>query len=342
MGIYRTHLIIDQRDSLKIKKLKLDNAKLILVKEPSNCFWEAKDGMSFGHYIGGRDPKLARKDEIPQLELLIEAVSEEKAEDLLSIIHGGMLLAYPEPGLTTNFVFLTEYNEKQNEWYSKKPFINYLKRIEHVGFGCQIASLAVKDKQLIYAIEKYKVSLELSSFTPKSADPMYGQAFDNYDIKHSYHTRSAFAIVSAFSVIEEFGLEVRSSSTNPRFLNNETGEWNPKVLKNITERLIQANIDSQLTFDWIYRGEPTKIELETKPLFGVDSKWIVYHKDVRDKTLTFPEAIHHASYLRNFIASHKFKELTQYISPYDVNNVQLLARQLIIRKMKMWKTMMTD
>ncbi|MDP2524870.1 hypothetical protein [Maribacter dokdonensis] len=342
MGIYRTHLIIDQSDSLKIKKLKIDNAKFILAQEPSNCFWEAKDGRSFGHYMGGRDPEFARKDEIPQVELLIETESKEKAEDLLSIIHGGMLLAYPEPGLTTNFVFLKEYIEDENKWYTKKPFSNYLKRIEHVGFGCQIASLAVKDKKLIYAIEKYKVSLELASFTPKSADPRYGQVFDNYDLKHSYHTRSAFAIVSAFSIIEELGLEIRSSSANPRFLNNETGEWNPKVLKNINDRLTEANIDKKLTFDWIYRGEPTKIELETKPLFGVDSKWIVYHEDVRDKTLTYPEAIHHASYLRNFIASHKFKELTQYISPYDVNNVQLLARQLIIRKMEMWETMMAN
>jgi hypothetical protein len=342
MGVYRTHLIISQKDSKKIEKLKLDDFRFILKEEPSSCYWEGKDGKSFGHYTGGRDPQFAHKDEIQQMELLIEADSEEKAEDLLSIIHGGMLLAFPEPGLTLNFVHLKEYIEEQNSWYNEEPFINYLMRLENVGFGCQIATKAINDKQLIYAIEKYKVSLELASFTPKSADPRYGQVFNNYDIKHSYHTRSAFAIISAFSVIEELGLEVRSSSTNKRFLNNENGEWNPKVLNNILERLKEANINEDLTFDWIYRGEPTKIEQEIKPLFGIDSKWINYGKDVRDKTLTFPEAIHHASYLRNFIASHKFKELTQYISPYEVNNVQLLARQLIIRKIKMWETMLND
>jgi hypothetical protein len=342
MGIYRTHLIVNQKDSLKIKSLSIDNVTFKFINEPSNCYWEGKDGKSFSHYSGGKKKELQNTDEIPQLELLIEADSEEKAEDLLSIIHGGMLLAYPAPGLTTNFVFLKEYIEEQNEWYNENPFISYLQRLDNVGFGCQIASIAIKNKQLIYSIEKYKVSLELASFTPKSADPMYGQVFENYDIKHSYHTRSSFAIVSAFSVVEELGLEVRSSSVNPRFVNNETGEWNPKVLKSITKRLRESNINEDLTFDWIYRGEPTKIEKETKPLFGVDSQWIVYHKDVRDKTLTFPEAIHHASYLRNFIASHKFKELTQYISPYDVNNVQLLARQLIIRKIKMWETMLNN
>lgn len=340
MRIYRTHLIITQKDSLKIMNLTLDNFRFILNEEPSECYWQSKDGKSFSHYMGGRKPKFAQKNDIPLMELLIEAESEEKAEDLLSIIQGGMLLAYPEPGLISNFVFIKEYIEEQNSWYKKNPHINYLKKIENVGFGCQIASKVIEDKQLIYAIEKYKVSIELASFTPKSAHPMYGQVFENYDIKHNYHTRSAFAIVSAFSVIEELGLEVRSSSVNKRFLNNKTGEWNPKVLNNINKRLVKANIGTDLTFDWIYRGEPTKIEQETMPLFGIDSEWITYGKDVRDKTLTFPEAIHHASYLRNFIASHKFKELTQYISPYDVNNLQLLARQLIIRKMKMWETML--
>jgi hypothetical protein len=342
MKIYRTHLILNQKDSKKIMNLKLDKFRFILIEEPSECYWESKDGRSFSHYIGGREPQFVQKNDIPLMELLIEAESEEKAEDLLSIIQGGMLLAYPEPGLISNFGFIKEYIEEQNSWYKEKTHINYLKKIENVAFGCQIASKVVEDKQLIYAIEKYKVSIELASFTPKSADPMYGQVFENYDIIHNYHTRSAFSIISAFSVIEELELEVRSSAVNKRFLNNETGEWNPKVLKNINERLVKANIGTDLTFDWIYRGEPTKIEQETKPLFGIDSKWITYGKDVRDKTLTFPEAIHHASYLRNFIASHKFKELTQYISPYDVNNLQLLARQLIIRKMKMWEIMLND
>lgn len=342
MGIYRTHLIVDKKDSLTISKLKLARIKLILKDEPSSCFWDVDGGTIITHYSPPKKPVVSNLSAIPMMELLIEAESEETAENLLSLIHGGILLAYPEPSNTLNFVHLIEYKENDNKLYNEQPFFSYLKKIENIGFGCRIASIALENKQLTYSIEKYIVSLGLTSFTPKSADPIYGQVFENYDIKHSYHTRSAFAIVSAFSIIEELGLEVRSSSTNPRFLNNQTGEWNPKVLNNITERLTKSNIDDTLTIDWIYRGKPTKIEKETKPLFGFDSKWIDYHKDVRDKTLTFPEAIHHASYLRNFIASHKFKELTQYISPYDVNNVQSLARQLIIRKMKMWKIMLDD
>lgn len=129
---------------------------------------------------------------------------------------------------------------------------------------------------------------------------------------------------------KELGLDIRSSNKKLRFTNNETGEWNSIVLSDINKRLNDSGITSDKTFDWIYRGKPTSIEKEIKPFFGFDSKWIVYGEDVRDQTLTFPEAIHNASYLRNFIAAHKFNELTQCISPYDVFNIQSLARELIL------------
>ena len=339
MEIFRTHLIINNTDSKRIKNLELPNSSFILKNEPSNSYWESKDGKCFTHYFGGRTPEFSRDDQIPQKELLIEAETEDIAENLLSIIHGGMLLAYPEPDLTNNFVFLTPYKEDKDRLYAEPPFINYLKRLENIGFGCVFASIAVMDKSLIYAIEKYKISLELASFTPHSADPKYGQVFDNYDLKHNYQTRSAFAIISAFSVIEELGLEVRSSSKNPRFLNPDKGEWNPSVLGNIQDRLREIGITDDLTFDWVYRGLPTRIEQEIKPFFGFDSEWVIYGEEIRDKTLSFPEAIHNASFLRNYIAAHKFNDLTQYISPYDVFNLQLLARQLILIKMNLWESM---
>lgn len=198
----------------------------------------------------------------------------------------------------------------------------------------------IHDKECCYALEKYKLSLELHSFSPHSADPIYGQVFDHYDFKKQTHTRSAFAIISAFSVIEELGLEIRSSAKNPRFLNPDKGEWNPKVLDNVQSRLSNIGIDKTSTFNWIFRGEQTKVEKDFKPYFGYDSEWTEYRDNVRDKTLTFAEAIHNASYLRNFIASHKFNELTEFISPYDVFNLQCLARKLILERLGVWEIML--
>lgn len=330
MTKYRTHLIVNHKDAEVINKLKFQNYSLILQNEPTSCFWECTDRRSYIYVTGGANPKDVEDNEIRQYELIIESESEEHAEDLLSIIHGGMLLAYPEPSLTSSFTFITEIDTTNEEKYLEDPFRNYFQRFENLGFGCQLANVIIGDRQGIYALEKYKISLELSSFTPHSANPIYGQVFDHYNIQHQNHARSAF------SVIEELGLEIRSSSKNPRFTDADNGTWNEKVLKDIQQRLEKSGLSSELTFDWIYRGSPTRIENKIKPFFGFESQWVDYGEEVRDKTLTFPEAIHNASYLRNYIAAHKFNELTQYISPYDVFNIQGLARQLILRKLGLW------
>jgi hypothetical protein len=82
--------------------------------------------------------------------------------------------------------------------------------------------------------------LKLDWFTPHSAAPSYGQIFTNSYIDYEYHVDAAFAIVAAFSVIEELGLEVRSSRENPRFVGAAKDEWNPQVKKKfrISARLL--------------------------------------------------------------------------------------------------------
>jgi hypothetical protein len=313
------------------------NFNLEYLPEPTNCYWETATGETYYSY--GKDflKEFTDKSEQQQSELIINAENEEIAKNALSLIKGGILLAFPAPNNILTDLFASEFKETDSDYY--KTGLNLFRKIENTGFGCQVLEKIIGDRKCSYALEKYKVSLELVSFNPLSADPRYGQVFDHYDYKKQTHTRSAFAIISAFSVIEELGLEIRSSAKNPRFLNPEKGEWNPKVLDNIEKRLNTIGIDKSSTFDWIFRGEKTEVEKNFKPYFGYDSQWTKFGESVRDKTLTFPEAIHNASYLRNFIASHKFKELTEFISPYDVFNVQCLARKLILESLGMWEIM---
>jgi hypothetical protein len=340
MTNFRTHLIINLKDSKLVDTLDFSETNFTLEyrPEPTNCYWEVEKGEIY--YTGGKDllEDFSDRVEYPQNELIINAENEDIAENALSLLKGGILLAYPNPSTTLLKLFVSEFKETDSEYYKKGT--NYFQKIENIGFGCQILEKIINNKECCYALEKYKVSLELYSFSPHSADPMYGQVFDHYNYKKQTHTRSAFAIISAFSVIEELGLEIRSSAKNPRFLNPEKGEWNPKVLENIQRRLNSIGIENTWDFDWIFRGEQTKVEKDFKPYFGYDSEWTKYGDKVRDKTLTFPEAIHNASYLRNFIASHKFKELTEFISPYDVFNLQCLARKLILENLGFWKMML--
>jgi len=339
MKKFRTHLIVNNKDSDKIRSLTFTNIKLELITEPTKVYWESKDGRSSSMHFYRTDPKKIQADEIPMNELLVEAENEQQVEDFISVLQAGMLLGFPDGSLAENFPIITEYKEENNSLYLNSDFAAWFKKFGDVAFGCSIAERIIMDNQIVYALEKYKTSLGLISFNPHSADPRYGQVFDHYDIKREYHTKAAFAIIAAFSVIEELGLEIRSSQKKRRFLNPDAGQWNPEVLDDIKERLVKSNIPEKLTFDWIYRGRPTKIEEEIKPYFGIDSEWTKYGKEVRDKTLTIPEAIHNTSYLRNYIAAHKFNEFTQYLSPYDIFNTQMLARVLILHRLSMWQYM---
>ncbi len=228
-------------------------------------------------------------------------------------------------------------DEFDSKIYTDQAFHSSFKRFNHVGYGCYVLNKSYGDDSIQYAIEKYKLSLEINSMTPHSANPKYGQMFDHYNVDKRYHTSGAFAIIAAFSAVEELGLEIRSSPKKHRFIDNEKGVWNPTVLNDLKERLEKIGITQENTFDWIFRGEKTEVEKDLKPYFGHDSQWTKINEEVRDKTLTFPEAIHNLSYLRNFIASHKFKELTQFISPYDIFNAQSLARNLILRTLGIWQ-----
>jgi hypothetical protein len=340
MRNYRTYLIVNNKQLEIIKSLNFSNTnfQFEFVPEPTKCYWESLDGKSEVLYTGGNKQNKNSINERPLNELIIKCENEDIAENALSLIKGGILLALPTPNTSFLNLFVSEYKKSENKFY-KNRFESFHK-IDNIGFGCQVLEKIINNKEFSYALEKYKVSLDLFSLNPFSIDPKYGQMFNHYDLKKQTHTRSSFAIIAAFSVIEELSLEIKSSSKNPRFLNNEKGEWNPIVHNDITNRLEKIGIKKEDTFDWVFRGEKTKVENDLKPYFGFDSEWVKYGETVRDKTLTFPEAIHNASYLRNFIASHKFKELTEYISPYDVYNVQALSRKLILESLGMWKTML--
>lgn len=340
MKNFRTYLIANNKQSELIKGLNFShtNFKIEFLPEPTKCYWESLDGKSEVIYTGEKKHHKDSKNELQLKELIIKCENEDIAENALSLIKGGMLLAFPMPNTSILNLYVSEYKKSETKFYKNRVESFY--KLDNIAFGCQILEKIIINKEYSYALEKYKVSLDLFPLNPFSIDPMYGQMFNHYDLKKQTHTRSAFAIIAAFSVIEELSLEIRSSSKNPRFLNNKKGEWNPIIHDDITDRLKKIGIKKEDTFDWIFRGEKTKVENDLKPYFGFDSEWVKYGETVRDKTLTFPEAIHNASYLRNYIASHKFKELTEYISPYDVYNVQALSRKLILESLGMWKIML--
>ncbi len=335
---FRSYCIVSANDEKIICSLLQGNNIITFSPDPTNRFWQNPDGIGTLTYRHGEKDRKPITNDIKMCEVIFNTEDEEVANRILSTIQVGMLLAYPYPEGAQSYLKVDEITQEFNEaiyfedWYSQRFY-----KPEDFTFGVLVWTVAKNNPTLLYALEKYKLSLALESITPHSAQPKYGQIVSNYRAEYSYHTRASFAIISAFSSIEEMGLEIRSSSKKPRFINKDTGMWNPLVYEDISQRLAAIQISSNDSIDWIYRGKPTPVEDKLNPYFGIDSEW-VDGKTVRAKALTYPEAIHNASYLRNFIAAHKFNELTEFISPYDIFNVQSLVRMLILKKMRLWDT----
>lgn len=268
-------------------------------------------------------------------ELLIEAENSEMAENHLSLLRTGILLALPNPwnhysGLHSPL----KYINGKDQIIDSQPFWSQFTYDHRVSVGLFTLNVALNRRNWIYALEKYRFSLELDCITVHSTHPRHGQIFENTTNISREHVHQLAAIISAYSVIEELGLDIRASDKKPRFIdNNHT--WNPEVWKDVESRLINAGVKVDKTFNWALRGSPTDIHLNIPKSFGSPSIY-QQHTDVHDKELHIIEAIQLASALRNFVASHTFKDISSSVSPYDVFNVQSIARLLIMQTMGIW------
>ncbi|PJN50019.1 hypothetical protein PAEAM_56310 [Paenibacillus sp. GM1FR] len=240
----------------------------------------------------------------------------------------GSLLVYPNimEKKCPPFVYDSDRGHNLEEIYLKHH------ADDHLIYGCETAIKAWEQKEIIYSLLKYKFSLEHDSFTPHSLSPRYGQVFNNYYAEYDNIVNASYALLSAYQIIEELGLEIRSSQQNPRFIGDE---WNPKVKNNIVSRLNEIGISEEEEIVWIKRGEETQLQSEIKPVLGVEAQY----NDGNifgDTNMKIFDAIHYASYIRNFFIAHKFSEITRFLSPYDIHNVQDLARRLLLSKLGLW------
>jgi hypothetical protein len=113
------------------------------------------------------------------------------------------------------------------------------------------------------------------------------------------------------------------------------------VLRDLLERLQNAEIDVGQKMNWIVRGDKSKPEASVKPALGAPAPYSD-GQVVRDVELTIPEALHISSFIRNFMTAHGFSEVSPFLGPYEVFNVQSLARRLILSKSRLWNVSTED
>jgi hypothetical protein len=138
--------------------------------------------------------------------------------------------------------------------------------------------------------------------------------------------RIANAIVAAYGVLEDLGVEIRASKEKPARLPN--GQWNPEVRQPLEARLLAAGVDVNQPLLWTIRGSRRRLEAErpipSRGKYPWSRGWI------RDCQVAPIDAVAHVSWLRSKVASHGFKSLVKGLSPYDAFNAQHLAARVLL------------
>jgi len=203
-----------------------------------------------------------------------------------------------------------------------------------------LTALASKDCKIENSLVKYQLSTEIYSKHYMDLHEVINWKTTKYQF---IQMRFAYAIITAYSVIEELGLEIRGANTkNPSILPNK--EWNPKIKNNIIKRLTESKININEDIPWMIRGKETDIE-KSKPIkISGLTEWADppdfiddFSLSIKDGYIHLIDAINYISYLRSSISSHCVGKRIMGLSVFDVANAQFLARRLILEKMNMWK-----
>ena len=199
--------------------------------------------------------------------------------------------------------------------------------------SCLIAAKASQKNIYQYGIFKYLLSCRTVPIGTRSLDPQGdwepGKAVSELPEVHVFN---ANAITMGYSVLEELSFDIRASSGIPSRIG---GRWNPVVKKDLQERLIKGGIDLSERILWNLRDTPTRIERVRKPPSLQKCEWARFR--VRDIYVDIIEAIAYASWLRSKVSAHRLSMLAKSLTIYDVDNVQHLARRLLLETLGFWR-----
>ena len=270
----------------------------------------------------------------PAKEIIIYAQSKERAEYVANLIiathclYTGDLCAYYDRTVFQNRAETVEEIAKQLSVGGHSTLGIY-----NLPVACLISAKASQKKAYQYAIFKYLLSYQAVPIHARDLDPqgdwIPGKVISMFPKEHISYTT---AITLCYSVLEELSLDIRASNKEPSMIN---GKWNPRIKRELEERLISAGIDLSEHLLWTLRDTPTKIERERKPTILQKTEW-AYCK-VRDVYVNVIDAIAYSSWLRSKVSAHKLSTLSKSLTIYDVANVQHLTRRLLLETLGFWR-----
>lgn len=258
--------------------------------------------------------------------IVIHAIDEQKAFDVLSLV-AGCLQVIGGGGQLWSLEDI-DYKELGNN-KNKATFDSLCS--SGVYRACVVATKVSYRLSYKYAIYKLNHSYEIFSLPFMEYDPFHSAILPKTTFLRDY-VKFANAIVLAYSAIEELELEVRVNEEHPH--SRIKGEWDEFNKSNLEGRLRRKHVHLSEKVVWLLRGKERFLDQKFRSK-GQSASW---NKSlVRDKILNVMDAICEASFLRSRVSSHANspkkrdkRKLIKCLTPYDVNNVQFLARYLLL------------
>lgn len=317
---------------------------MTMVKQYKTGMWIVEDPKFYKQKFNGSGWSLIfHKDdsEFPKFqngkEIIIQAKNWKTAQQATNLIYASLVLILGDTlGGILNKKPVAFSEEEDLFSGMPKRLIGSIKdtylHTPDLSIACLVALKVSRNKRHCYALAKYCLSCEIYSTPAIELDPFHSE---NLKLSPFFedHIRFAACIILAYSSIEDLDLQIKASNENPSRLNN--GEWNPAVKADIEERLTAAGINLDEFFLWTVRGTSRRIN-KKRPLKS-KSKPYKLSRTVRDSEVNIIDALNDASWLRSKIAAHGSGKLTPSLSPYDVANVQHLARRLIMETLGFWR-----
>lgn len=276
----------------------------------------------------------------PGKEVVVRADSAVLAQKAGDLVHGARLLLegsnvfshlYPGehvPVVKTSGGGRSDAEEDGMDFLAERRTV-----APDIPLACLIAARISWRVRRVYALAKLRLSLETFSLPFVELDPHRRENVPKSPLPDD-HVCMAYAIVAAYSSIEELGLEIRASSQNPSRLGD--GSWNPRVKEDLERRLRQAHVNLDERFLWNLRGPQTRIEMHRAPDLVRPANWARYR--VRDGLIEVIDAINYVSFLRSKVAAHRSdRRFMTALSVYDVANAQFLARRLLLESVGYWR-----
>jgi hypothetical protein len=265
-------------------------------------------------------------------EIVLAAASLESAQRALNLIHNSHILVqgaadlFPVQPLAFNALQPEELGPEERAAVER-----YMYSAGNFPLAVAIASRASWRKATVYAVAKYAFSQSTFSIQAVDLDPWHAPHLPISTMPDD-HVMFAHAIIGAYSVVEDLGLNLRASASRPSRID---GAWNPEVKADLERRLREAHVDLDEKLLWTARGPRRRVERKRAFPDGDAAPWAGF--PVRDADVGIVDAIAYAEWLRSAVASHGVKDLTPSLSPYDVINVQHVARRLLLERLGFWR-----